>query len=43
VLQSGALSMQSEAQVPKDVVAIIEGVVIIALAGRRYFSRESER
>jgi len=43
VLQSGALSMQSEAQVPKDVVAIIEGVVIIALAGRRYFSRGSER
>jgi len=43
VLQSGALSMQSEAQVPKDVVAIIEGVVIIALAGRRYFSRGSDR
>ena len=43
ILQSGALAMQSEAQVPKDVVAIVEGVVIVALAGRRYLRREGER
>jgi len=43
VLQSGALSMQAEAQVPKDVVAIVEGVVIIALAGRRYLNRGGDR
>jgi len=43
VLQSGALSMQAEAQVPKDVVALVEGVVIIALAGRRYLNRGGDR
>ncbi|GAC1422926.1 MAG: ABC transporter permease [Candidatus Velthaea sp.] len=35
ILQSGAIGMQAEAQVPRDVVGIIEGLVIIALAGRR--------
>jgi ABC-type uncharacterized transport system permease subunit len=35
VLQSGALAMQVEANVPKDVVSLIIGLVIIALAGRR--------
>jgi general nucleoside transport system permease protein len=35
ILQSGAIAMQAEAQVPRDVVGIIEGLVIIALAGRR--------
>jgi ABC-type uncharacterized transport system permease subunit len=34
-LQSGAIAMQADAQVPRDVVGIIEGLVIIALAGRR--------
>jgi len=35
ILQSGAIAMQAEAHVPRDVVGIIEGLVIIALAGRR--------
>ena len=36
ILQNGALSMQAEAGVPRDVVNVVEGLVIIALAGRRY-------
>jgi general nucleoside transport system permease protein len=36
ILQNGALSMQAEANVPRDVVNVVEGLVIIALAGRRY-------
>jgi ABC-type uncharacterized transport system permease subunit len=36
ILQNGALSMQAEANVPRDVVNVIEGLVIVALAGRRY-------
>ena len=36
ILQNGALSMQAEANVPRDVVTIVEGLVIIALAGRRF-------
>jgi simple sugar transport system permease protein len=36
ILQNGALSMQAEANVPRDIVNVVEGLVIIALAGRRY-------
>jgi len=36
ILQNGALSMQAEANVPRDVINVVEGLVIIALAGRRY-------
>jgi len=36
ILQNGALAMQAEANVPRDVVNVIEGLVIVALAGRRY-------
>jgi simple sugar transport system permease protein len=36
ILQNGALSMQAEANVPRDVVTVVEGLVIVALAGRRY-------
>jgi general nucleoside transport system permease protein len=36
ILQNGALSMHAEAGVPRDVVNVVEGLVIIALAGRRY-------
>jgi general nucleoside transport system permease protein len=36
ILQNGALSMQAEAGVPRDVVNLVEGLVIVALAGRRY-------
>jgi simple sugar transport system permease protein len=35
VLQSGAIAMQAEANVPRDVISLVEGLVIIALAGRR--------
>jgi simple sugar transport system permease protein len=38
ILQNGALSMQAEANVPRDIVNVVEGLVIIALAGRRYVS-----
>ena len=35
VLQSGGIAMQAEAGVPRDVVSLITGLVIVALAGRR--------
>ena len=38
ILQSGAIAMQAEANVPRDVVTLVEGLVIIALAGRRFVS-----
>ena len=36
ILQSGAIAMQAEANVPRDIVTLIEGLVIVALAGRRF-------
>ncbi len=36
VLQSGSLTMQSFAHVPKDVVSFVEGLAILALAARRF-------
>jgi ABC-type uncharacterized transport system permease subunit len=36
ILQNGALSMQAEANVPREIINVVEGLVIIALAGRRY-------
>ncbi len=35
MLQSGGIAMQAEAGVPREVVSLITGLVIIALAGRR--------
>ncbi len=35
VLQSGGIAMQAEAGVPREVVSLVTGLVIIALAGRR--------
>ncbi|HEX3550291.1 MAG TPA: ABC transporter permease [Candidatus Elarobacter sp.] len=35
MLQSGGIAMQAEAGVPRDVVTLVTGLVIIALAGRR--------
>lgn len=35
VLTSGGIAMQAEANVPREVVALVTGLVIIALAGRR--------
>jgi general nucleoside transport system permease protein len=36
ILQSGALTMQALAHVPKDVVSFVEGLAIVALAARRF-------
>ncbi len=36
LLQSGSLAMQSLAHVPKDLVTIVEGLAILALAARRF-------
>lgn len=36
ILQSGSLGMQSLAHVPKDVIAVVEGLAIVGLAARRY-------
>lgn len=36
MLQSGGIAMQAEAGVPREVVSLVTGLVIIALAGRRY-------
>jgi simple sugar transport system permease protein len=36
ILQSGALTMQALAQVPKDVVSFVEGLAILALAARSF-------
>jgi simple sugar transport system permease protein len=35
MLQSGGIAMQAEAGVPREVVTLVTGLVIIALAGRR--------
>jgi simple sugar transport system permease protein len=40
ILQSGSLTMQAVAHVPKDVVAIVEGLAILGLAARRLQRRE---
>ncbi len=36
MLQSGSLTMQAVAHVPKDVVSFVEGLAIVALAARRF-------
>ncbi len=41
MLQSGALTMQAVAHVPKDVVTFVEGVAIVALAARRFGVRRA--
>jgi simple sugar transport system permease protein len=43
ILQNGALAMQAGAGVPRDVVTVIEGLVIFALAGREYLTRAAVR
>jgi len=35
ILQSGSLTLQAFAHVPKDVISLLEGLAIVALAGRR--------
>ncbi|HKW44046.1 MAG TPA: ABC transporter permease [Candidatus Eremiobacteraceae bacterium] len=37
-LQNGALAMQALAGVPKDLVSVVEGLIILFIAARRYLS-----
>ena len=39
ILQAGALSMQSAGHVPKDVISVVEGIAVFALAARRFVAR----
>lgn len=39
VLQNGAIGMQAAANVPRDVVTAIEGLIILVLSGRRILAR----
>lgn len=42
VLEAGGLAMQAQAQVPKDAIHVIEGLIILVLAARRYIATRSE-
>jgi ABC-type uncharacterized transport system permease subunit len=42
-LEAGGLAMQASAQVPKDAIHVIEGLIILVLAARRYVAQRSER
>ncbi len=43
ILEAGGLAMQASAQVPKDTIHVIEGIIILVLAARRYVAQRSER
>lgn len=43
ILEAGGLSMQATAQVPKDAIHVIEGLIILVLAARRYVARATAR
>ena len=42
VLEAGGLAMQASAQVPKDTIHIIEGLIVLILAARRYVATRME-
>jgi simple sugar transport system permease protein len=42
ILESGGLAMQASAQVPKDAIHVIEGLIIFVLAARRYVETRVE-
>ena len=42
ILESGGLAMQASAQVPKDTIHVIEGLIILVLAARRYVTTRNE-
>ncbi|MGH8165523.1 MAG: ABC transporter permease, partial [Rhodanobacteraceae bacterium] len=42
VLEAGGLAMQASAQVPKDAIHVIEGLIVLVLAARRYVSTRPE-
>ena len=42
ILQSGSLTMQALAHVPKDVVSVVEGLAILGLSARRFARRSPD-
>jgi simple sugar transport system permease protein len=38
ILEAGGLAMQANAGVPKDAIHVIEGLIVLVLAARRYFA-----
>jgi simple sugar transport system permease protein len=42
ILESGGLAMQASAQVPKDAIHVIEGLIVLVLAARRYVATRVE-
>jgi len=42
ILEAGGLAMQASAQVPKDAIHVIEGLIILVLAARRYVVARAE-
>ncbi len=42
ILESGGLAMQALADVPKDAIHIIEGLIILVLAARRYIATRTQ-
>lgn len=42
ILEAGGLAMQASAQVPKDAIHVIEGLIILVLAARRYVASRVE-
>lgn len=42
ILEAGGLAMQALADVPKDAIHVIEGLIIVVLAARRYVATRAE-
>lgn len=42
ILEAGGLAMQALADVPKDAIHVIEGLIILVLAARRYIATRTE-
>ena len=43
IFEAGGLAMQASAHVPKETIRIIEGLIIIVLAARRYVATQTEK
>ena len=43
ILEAGGLAMQASAQVPKDAIRVIEGLIIVVLAARRFVATQTEK
>ena len=43
ILENGGLAMQAAAQVPKDAIKVIEGLIIVVLAARRFVATQTEK